>query len=54
MREAQGLSLRKLAEIAHTDAAYLSRVERGERTPSERWLRSVTQALGTYMARGAA
>lgn len=45
MREAQGLTLRQLAEKAGVNFAYLSQVERGERTPNPRWLRSVLDAL---------
>jgi len=50
MREAQGLSIRTLATLAGTSYSYLSRVERGEREPTERWLRDVTEALGRHMA----
>lgn len=52
MREAQDLSLRELSALSKTSYAYLSLVERGEREPSERWLRAVTEALGKYMAGG--
>lgn len=44
-REAQGLSLRELAERAQVNAGYLSRVERGSRNPNPRWLASVIGAL---------
>lgn len=50
MREAQSLSLRKLAEMSGTSFSYLSRVERGLEEPTERWLRAVTEALGKHMA----
>lgn len=45
MREAQGLTLRQLAEKAGTNYSYLSQVERGDKIPSARWLRSVLDAL---------
>jgi transcriptional regulator with XRE-family HTH domain len=50
MREAQGLSVRQLAQLAGVSFSHLSRVERGERVPTERWLRDVTEALGKHMA----
>lgn len=45
MRTAQGLTLRQLAELSGTNHAYLSQVERGDKVPSRRWLRSVLDAL---------
>lgn len=45
MREAQGLTLRQLAEKSGTNYAYLSQVERGEKVPSSRWMRAVLDAL---------
>lgn len=45
MREAQGLTLRQLAEKSGTNYAYLSQVERGEKVPTSRWLRSILDAL---------
>jgi transcriptional regulator with XRE-family HTH domain len=50
MREGAGLSLRDLAELCDPPVSfvYLSQVERGLREPSERWLRTVTQALATH------
>lgn len=45
MREGAGLSIRGLAEKAGTSAAYLSQVERGDRTPTRRWLAAVVEAL---------
>lgn len=50
LRKAQGLSLRELARLAQVEASYLSQVERGRRTPSDRWLKSVTDALGEHLA----
>lgn len=45
MREAQGLTLRALAEKSHTSHSYLSQIERGDKTSSPEWLRSVLDAL---------
>lgn len=50
MRKAQNLSLRELARLAEVEPGYLSKVERGLRDPSPRWLKSVTDALGKNMA----
>jgi transcriptional regulator with XRE-family HTH domain len=50
-REGAGLTLRQLAALCEPKVSfvYLSQVERGEREPSERWLRDVNQALAAYM-----
>ena len=53
MREAQGLTLRDLADKAGVNHAYLSQVERDIKTPNHRWLRSVLDALADNL-RGAA
>ena len=50
MRKAQGLSLRQLAALAEVEYGYLASVERGEREPSDRWLKSVTNALGRNLS----
>jgi len=49
MREAQGLSLRGLAELSDTSPSYLSLVERAEREPTARWLRAVEEALAKHI-----
>lgn len=49
IREEHGLSVRGLARLADVNPTYLSQVERGIRTPSERWLRAVSDALGLHM-----
>ena len=54
MREAQGLTLRQLADMSETSFSYLSLVEREKREPTDRWLRDVTDALAKYMLGGAA
>lgn len=54
MREAQGLTLRQLADLSGTSYSYLSGVELTNRTPTERWLRDVTDALAKHMLGGAA
>lgn len=53
MRKARGLTLRELAESAGTSAGYLSRVERGEREPTDRWLESIIRAFGNELRRTA-
>lgn len=53
MREAQGLTLRQLAEKSGVNHAYLSQVERGDKIPNPRWLRAVLDALADNL-RGAA
>lgn len=55
MREAQGLTLRQLADLSGTSFSYLAGVERQKRKPTDRWLRDVTDALAKHMlAKGAA
>lgn len=49
LREARKLTLHDLAGRAATSPSYLSRVERGEREPSERWVRVVMAALRAEM-----
>ena len=49
MRKAQNLSLRELARLAEVEPGYLSQVERGLAEPSDRWLSSVTNALGRHL-----
>jgi transcriptional regulator with XRE-family HTH domain len=53
MRQAQELSLSELARLAEVQKSYLSKVERGIAEPSPRWLKSVTDALGSHLAGGA-
>ncbi len=50
MREAQGLTLRELAEKAQVNHAYLSQVERGDKIPNPRWMRAVLGALADNLA----
>ncbi len=40
------LTVRQLADNAGVDYGYLSRVERGQATPTTRWLEDVAKALG--------
>lgn len=49
MREAQGLTLRQLADSAGVSFAYLSLVERQGTMPSARWLRDVSEALAEHL-----
>ena len=53
LRVGQGLTLRELAARANTSPTYLSQVERGDRIPTSRWLRSVLEALADNL-KGAA
>lgn len=53
MREAQGLSLRELAEMAGTSHSYLSQVERGDAVASKRVMQALLSALAANL-RGAA
>lgn len=50
-RQGAGLTLRQLADMCDPKVSfvYLSQVERGDRIPSERWLRSVNEALAAYL-----
>lgn len=50
MRKAQRLSLRQLAALADVEYGYLGQVERGEREPTARWLKDVTDALGKHLS----
>jgi len=49
MRQAQGLSLRQLADHARVSPAYLSLVENELREPTQRWLRAVEEALAKHI-----
>lgn len=44
LRTEQGHTLRDLAETAGVDHAYLSRVERGQATPTLRWIAAIASA----------
>jgi transcriptional regulator with XRE-family HTH domain len=50
IRTGVGMSLRELARRSDVNAGYLSQVERGTRTPDDRWLRSVEEALAKALA----
>ncbi len=50
LREAQGLSLRTLAERAELSASFISQVERDEASPSIASLERITRALGVDLA----
>lgn len=49
LRTAQGMSQRRLAALAHVSHSQLAKFERGEVSPSPRWLRDVASALGTNL-----
>lgn len=50
MRANAGITQTELASLAHVSRAMLSQVERGQKVPSERWLRAVLEALGRHLA----
>lgn len=49
-RTARGISQRALSEQTEYTAAYLSRIESGERTPSIAYMRAVAPMLGCSVA----
>lgn len=49
LRTGLGLSIRQVAKLADVNPTMLSQVERGQREPSARWLKDVTDALGKYL-----
>lgn len=50
LRRASGLSVRELAALAHVSSSYLSRVETGDATPTDRWVRDVLSQVGNAIA----
>jgi len=50
VRKTLGLNLRDAAKAAGVSFTYLGEVERGERAPSDIWLRSYIEHLGTVAA----
>lgn len=50
VRVTLGLNLRDAAKIAGVSFTYLGQVERGNRVPSDSWLRAYVEAMGTYLA----
>lgn len=50
VRTSLGLNLRDAAKATHVNFTYLGQVERGDRTPSDAWLRSYTEHLGALVA----
>ncbi|MFG7942935.1 helix-turn-helix domain-containing protein [Streptomyces cacaoi] len=51
IREAQKVSLRRLADATGLDRGYLSRIERGQvREPADRRVLSIAEALGVSPA----
>ena len=51
MRKGLGLSLNELARRSGVNASQLSKVERNLKTPSDRWLRDVKEALAAEMTK---
>lgn len=52
MRREADLTLDELAQRAGCDKGYLSRVERGERTPTRLWLNNLSATLADAAAAG--
>lgn len=50
VRTSLGLNLRDAAKAAGVSFTYLGQVERGERAPSDSWLRAYIEHLGTVAA----
>lgn len=50
VRSSLGLTLRQCANVTHVNFTYLGQVERGERNPSDAWLRSYVVAIGAHVA----
>ena len=50
VRTTLGLNLRDAAKAAGISFTYLGQVERGERTPSDAWIRAYTEHLGGIVA----
>lgn len=44
------LTLRECANVTHVNFTYLGQVERGDRSPSDSWLRNYMEAVGEYVA----
>lgn len=51
LRESQGLSLRRLAELSGTSASYLGEIERDEKVPTSRVQASIISALAENLRR---
>lgn len=49
LRQELGLSARQLAEASGASHSYLCKVERGEKVPTDRWLRDINEALASRM-----
>src|SRR5882757_10897503 len=50
IRRRKGVTLEKLAEMCSLDRGYLSRIERGQKTPSVATLLNIGEALGVQMS----
>lgn len=50
VRISLGLTLRDCANVTHVNFTYLGQIERGERNPSDSWLRSYLEAVGEFVA----
>jgi predicted transcriptional regulator len=50
VRSTLGMTLRECANVTHVNFTYLGQVERGERNPSDSWLRSYMESVGSFLA----
>lgn len=50
VRTSLGLTLRECASVTHVNFTYLGQVERGERNPSDAWLRAYVENVGEFAA----
>jgi transcriptional regulator with XRE-family HTH domain len=50
IRTTLGLTLRDCANVTHVNFTYLGQVERGERNPSDAWLRAYMETIGAHVA----
>ena len=50
VRTSLGLTLRDCANVTHVNFTYLGQVERGERSPSDSWLRNYMESVGEHVA----
>lgn len=49
LRESKGIQLREIARQMNFSAAYVSDVERGNRTPNDKFLRKYKAALDSFI-----
>lgn len=50
IRQAAGMTLQEVADLAGISVSYLSRVETGQQAPSDAWVAAVAIVLGDRLA----